>query len=148
MVGVTLKPRFRWIVKMVQEWKYRGYNIEQLKSMSLEQFLQLLPSRPRRSLNRGISEEKRKLLDEVRHISDVTSGKKSPIRTHARDMIILPYMVGLSIHIHNGKEFVALDIKPQMVGHYLGEYVITNKKVVHGTPGIGASRSSLYVPLK
>jgi len=57
-------------------------------------------------------------------------------------------MVGLSIHIHNGKEFVALDIKPQMVGHYLGEYVITNKKVVHGTPGIGASRSSLYVPLK
>ena len=131
---------------MVQEFKYRGYNIEQLKAMSLEQFLELLPSRQRRSLNRGISDVKRKLLGEVRQARD---GKLSnPIRTHSRDMIILPYMVGLTIHVYSGKEFVALEIKPPMVGHYLGEYVITNKKVVHGTPGIGASRSSLYVPLK
>lgn len=130
----------------MHEFKYRGYNIEQLKSMSLEQFLQLLPSRQRRSLNRTISDEKKKLLKEVRQARD---GKlETPIRTHARDMIILPYMVGLTIHVYNGKEFVALEIKPPMVGHYLGEYVITNKKVVHGTPGIGASRSSLYVPLK
>jgi small subunit ribosomal protein S19 len=57
-------------------------------------------------------------------------------------------MVGLTLHVHNGKEFVPLTIKPEMIGHYLGEFVITNKKVVHGTPGIGASRSSLYVPLK
>jgi small subunit ribosomal protein S19 len=54
----------------------------------------------------------------------------------------------LNIQVHSGKEFVPLEIKPEMVGHYIGEYVITNKKVVHGTPGIGASRSSLYVPLK
>lgn len=131
---------------MVQEFKYRGYTIEHLKGMSIEQFLHLLPSRQRRSLNRGISNEKRKLLEEVRRAVD---GKlNTPIRTHARDMIILPNMVGLTIHVHNGKEFVGLEIKPPMVGHYLGEYVITNKKVVHGTPGIGASRSSLYVPLK
>jgi small subunit ribosomal protein S19 len=63
-------------------------------------------------------------------------------------MVIFPSMIGLKIHVHNGKEFVPLEIKAEMVGHYLGEYVITNKKVVHGTPGIGASRSSLYVPLK
>jgi len=50
--------------------------------------------------------------------------------------------------IHNGKEFVSLDIKPEMLGHYVGEFIITNKKVLHGTPGIGASRSSMYVPLK
>jgi len=114
--------------------------------MSTEQFMRLLPSRQRRSLNRGISNEKRKLLKEVSLAAD---GKlKTPIRTHARDMVILPNMVGLTIHIHNGKEFSAVEIKPPMVGHYLGEYSITNKKVVHGTPGIGASRSSLYVPLK
>lgn len=131
---------------MVQEFKYRGYNVEQLKAMSIEQFLQLLPSRQRRSLNRGISDDKRKLLEKVKRARD---GKTSrPMRTHLRDMVILPYMVGLTIHVHNGKEFVSLEIKPPMVGHYLGEYVITNKKVVHGTPGIGASRSSLYVPLK
>lgn len=71
-----------------------------------------------------------------------------PIKTHARDMVILPHMVDLTIHVHDGKEFVSVHVKPEMIGHYLGEYVATNKKVVHGTPGIGASRSSLYVPLK
>ncbi|MCP8306462.1 MAG: 30S ribosomal protein S19 [archaeon] len=131
---------------MVREFKYRGYTLDQLQNMSLESFLSLLPSRQRRSLNRGISDEKRKLLEEVRAASNGKS--KRPIKTHARDMVILPYMVGLTIHVHSGKEFVPLEIKPQMIGHYLGEYVITNKKVTHGTPGIGASRSSLYVPLK
>lgn len=114
--------------------------------MSFESLLMLLPSRQRRSLNRGVSDEKRKLLEEIRAARDGKLTK--PIKTHARDMAILPYMVGLTIHVHNGKEFVPLQIKPEMIGHYLGEFVITNKKVVHGTPGIGASRSSLYVPLK
>ncbi|MEM2873752.1 MAG: 30S ribosomal protein S19 [Nitrososphaerales archaeon] len=131
---------------MVREFKYRGYTTEQLQSMSLEAFLSILPSRQRRSLNRGISDEKRKLLEDVRAAKN---GKlKNAIKTHARDMVILPNMIGLTIHLHNGKEFVPIEIKPQMIGHYLGEYVITNKKVSHGTPGIGASRSSLYVPLK
>ena len=131
---------------MPKEFKYRGYTLEQLQSMSTETMLQLLPSRARRSLNRGVSEEKRKLLEDARSIKE---GKtEGQIKTHARDMIVLPSMVGLTIGVHNGKEFVALQVKPEMMGRYLGEYVITNKKVVHGTPGIGASRSSLYVPLK
>ena len=57
-------------------------------------------------------------------------------------------MLGLTIHVHNGKEFIPVEVKPTMIGHYIGEYAITNKKVSHGTPGIGASKSSLYVPLK
>ena len=131
---------------MVREFKYRGYTVEQIQSMSLESFLLLVPSRQRRSLNRGISHEKRKLLEDVRATRD---GKlKTPIRTQARDMIVLPFMAGLTIHVHSGKEYISLEIKPQMIGHYLGEYVITNKRVQHGTPGIGSSRSSLYVPLK
>jgi small subunit ribosomal protein S19 len=131
---------------MPKEFKYRGYSLEQLQGMSFESFLGLLPSRQRRSLNRGISDEKKKLIEETRLAKD---GKiKNPIKTHARDMVILPYMVGLNIQVHSGREFVPLEIKPEMVGRYIGEFVITNKKVVHGTPGIGASRSSLYVPLK
>ena len=70
------------------------------------------------------------------------------MKTHVRDVIILPEMVGIKLFVHNGKEFVPVDIKPQMIGHYLGEFAITNKPVRHGTPGIGASRSSMYVPLK
>ena len=131
---------------MPKEFKYRGYSIEQLQGMSLESFFALLPSRQRRSLNRGVSEEKRKLLESVRKAREKVTDK--PIRTHARDMIILPYMLGLTIHVHRGKEFQPLEIKPEMIGHYLGEFVITNNRVSHGTPGIGASRSSLYVPLK
>lgn len=112
----------------------------------MESLLALLPSRQRRSLNRGLTEEKKKLIADSRKLAEGTHSKA--IKTHARDMIILPLMVGLTIHIHSGKEFVPLEIKPEMLGHYLGEYASTNKKVVHGTPGIGSSRSSLYVPLK
>ncbi|HZW85472.1 MAG TPA: 30S ribosomal protein S19 [Nitrososphaerales archaeon] len=131
---------------MPKEFRYRGKSMEELNSMSTEALLELLPSRARRSLNRGVSEEKRKLLEDARAIKEGKS--EGQIKTHARDMIILPTMVGLTIGVHNGREFVNLEVKPEMVGRYLGEYVITNKKVVHGTPGIGASRSSLYVPLK
>ena len=131
---------------MPKEFRYRGRTLDELNAMSTEALLELLPSRARRSLNRGVSEEKRKLLEDARAMKE---GKlKGDIKTHARDMIVLPTMVGLTISIHNGREFVPLEVKPEMIGRYLGEYVITNKKVVHGTPGIGASRSSLYVPLK
>jgi len=131
---------------MPKEFRYRGFTVDQLNSMSTEAILELLPSRARRSLNRGISDDKRKLLEDVRSKKD---GKlEGQIKTHARDMIILPVMVGASVSVYTGKEFLPVEIKPEMIGHYLGEYAITNKKVVHGTPGIGASRSSLYVPLK
>ena len=131
---------------MPKEFRYRGLTLEQLNSMSTEALLELLPSRARRSLNRGVSEEKRKLLEDTRAIKEGRS--TGQIKTHARDMVVLPSMVGLTIGVHNGREFVQLEVKPEMIGRYLGEFVITNKKVVHGTPGIGASRSSLYVPLK
>ena len=131
---------------MPKEFRYRGRSIEELSSMSTEALLELLPSRARRSLNRGVSEEKRKILEDARAIKE--GRLQGQIKTHARDMIVLPSMVGLTIGVHNGKEFVPLEIKAEMIGRYLGEFVITNKKVVHGTPGIGSSRSSLYVPLK
>jgi small subunit ribosomal protein S19 len=131
---------------MPKEFRYRGKTLEELNSMSTEALLELFPSRARRSLNRGVSDEKRKLLEDARAKKE---GKlEGEIKTHARDMIVLPTMVGLTIGVHNGREFVNLEVRPEMIGRYLGEYVITNKKVVHGTPGIGASRSSLYVPLK
>lgn len=93
-----------------------------------------------------MNDDKRKLREKLKLARD---GKlKGQLRTHARDMIILPDMVGLTLHVHNGKEFAPVTIKYEMIGHYLGEYAITNKRVQHGTPGVGASRSSLYVPLK
>jgi small subunit ribosomal protein S19 len=130
---------------MVKEFTYRGLTLEQLLEVSMDDFIKMLPSRQRRSLLRGLTEEQRKLLKKIRE-AKAKGGK--PVKTHCRDMVILPEMVGFTILVHNGKEFVPVEIKPEMIGHYLGEFAITNKKVVHGAPGIGASRSSMYVPLK
>ncbi len=131
------------MILVPKEFRYRGYTLDQLMNMPLDQVIQLLPSRARRSLNRGLSPSKRKLLEKLR---SADNGK--PVKTHLRDMIILPFMVGRTISVYNGKEFVQLEVKPEMIGHYLGEYVQTCKRVIHGEPGIGATRSSLYVPLK
>ncbi|MBS7655373.1 30S ribosomal protein S19 [Candidatus Bathyarchaeota archaeon] len=133
---------------MPREFTYRGYTLTQLQQMSMDEFIKLLPSRQRRSLLKGLTEQQKILLTKIRKIKHSSSKSEKPIKTHCRDMIILPEMIGLTILVHNGKEFVSIEIKPEMIGHYLGEFAITNKRVVHGTPGIGASRSSMYVPLK
>ncbi|HUU48291.1 MAG TPA: 30S ribosomal protein S19 [Nitrosopumilaceae archaeon] len=131
---------------MVKEFLYRGLSKEDLDNTSLEKLFQLFNSRQRRSLTRGITDEKRKLIEEIKAAK---AGKlKTPIKTHRRDLIILPYMVNVAVNVFSGKDFVPVMIKTEMIGHYLGEYVITNKRVNHGAPGVGASRSSLYVPLK
>jgi small subunit ribosomal protein S19 len=130
---------------MPKEFSYRGHSLESLSAMSMDEFINMLPSRQRRSLQRGLTAEQRILLEKLRTAKEAGN---LGIKTHVRDLIILPEMVGAKISVHNGKEFVALDIKAEMIGHYLGEFAITNKPVRHGTPGIGASRSSMYVPLK
>lgn len=132
---------------MPREFLYRGRNTEQLQQMSMDEFVQLLPSKYRRKLTRGLATEHRKLLESIR-LTRKTSSSTAPIKTHSRDMVILPEMIGTTIAVHNGKEFVSVEITGKMVGHMLGEFSITNKKVLHGNPGIGASRSSMYVPLK
>jgi small subunit ribosomal protein S19 len=129
---------------MPKEFSYRGHSLDSLLGLSMDEFIMLLPSRQRRSLQRGLTPEQRILLEKMRE----AKSKGVQIKTHVRDLVILPEMVGLKIMVHNGKEFLPVDLKPEMIGHYLGEFAITNKPVRHGTPGIGASRSSMYVPLK
>lgn len=134
---------------MPKKFVYRGFALDQLQGMSMDEFINLLPSRQRRSLHRGLTPEQRMLLEKIRKTKEaIRKGSNMTIKTHIRDMIVLPEMVSLTILVHNGKEFVSVEIKPEMIGHYLGEFAITNRPVKHGTPGIGASRSSMYVPLK
>ena len=134
---------------MPKEFTYRGYTLNQLQSMSMDEFINLLPSRQRRSLHRGLTSQQRILLEKIRKAREtLRKGSSTVVKTHVRDMIILPEMVGITMLVHSGKDFVSVEIKPEMIGHYLGEFAITNKPVKHGAPGIGASRSSMYVPLK
>jgi small subunit ribosomal protein S19 len=135
--------------KMPKEFMYRGYNLEQLQAMSMDEFIRILPSRLRRSLQRGLTGEQRILLENIRKAKQAQEkGQKTVVKTHSRDMVILPEMIDTIILVHDGKTFSSVEISPEMLGHYLGEFAITHKTVKHGSPGIGASRSSMYVPLK
>ncbi len=130
-------------------FKYRGFTLDDLKKMNMDQFIQLLPARSRRSLKRGLPPRQKKLLERLRRAYRAKKrGKDLLTRTHVRDMIIFPEMVGLKIGVYNGKIFAIVEIKPEMIGHYLGEFSLTRRRVQHGSPGIGATRSSKYVPLK
>ena len=129
--------------RVKKEFTYRGYTMEELSQMELwpsegsdNSIIELLPSRARRSIGRGMSVENEHFLDRVRRNSSKT------VRTHRRDMPILPEFVGRRIAIHNGQNFVELDVKPEMIGHYLGEFALSRKNVAHSGPGVGATRSS------
>ncbi len=130
------------VMGRMKEFSYRGYSLEELQRMSWNEFAELLPARARRTLKRGWDEERMKAVRKI-----INSDGKV-VRTHRRDLIILPQFVGKRVAVHNGKEFVEVEIKPEMIGHYLGEFALTRKEVKHSGPGVGATRSSKFVPLK
>ena len=129
------------------EFTYRGHTLEELQEMDVEEVAELLPARQRRSITRGLSVEKEKLLDEAREAGEEETAN-DPIRTHLRDMPILPEMVGLTFAVYSGQSFERVNVEPEMLGHYLGEFQLTRTSVEHGQAGIGATRSSKFVPLK
>jgi len=120
---------------------FKGISENELKKLSLKEFMEIANSRTRRSLKRGFTDLQKKLLKKI------DKGEKN-IKTHCRDMIILPKMLGLTIRVYSGKEFVPVTIQPEMIGHYLGEFVMTRRKVSHSAPGIGATRSSASVSVR
>ncbi len=123
-----------------KEFQYRGKTLEELKKLSLEELAELLPARERRSIKRGLTHEEKKLLEKLE--------KKDKVKTHAREMIILPSMVGKTIMVHNGKSFVDVQIQPEMIGMRLGQLALTRKRVQHSGPGVGATRSSAHVSVR
>ncbi len=129
------------------EFTYRGHTLDELQEMSLEEVAELLPARQRRSITRGLSVQKQELLESAREAEEEETAN-NPIRTHLRDMPIVPEMVGITFAVHNGQEFERVKVEPEMLGHYLGEFQLTRTSVTHGQAGIGATRSSKFVPLK
>jgi len=129
------------------EFTYRGHTLEELQELSLEEVTELLPARQRRSIERGLTIEQQKLLEKAREKGDEETAN-APIRTHLRNMPILPEFVGLTFAVYNGQSFERVQVDPEMIGHYLGEFQLTRTSVEHGQAGIGATRSSKFVPLK
>ncbi len=129
---------------MAKKFSYKGHELESLQNMELSELMKLMNSRQRRSLKRGLSDGQKRFLLKLRQNKD----KDKLMRTHLRDMVILPEMVGAKIGIHNGKEFRLVIITEAMIGHYLGEFSQSRQRVKHSSPGFGATRSSKFVPLK
>jgi len=124
-----------------KEFEYKGKTLEELKKLSMAALGELLPARQKRTLKRGFTDQQKILLKLIR-------SNKPNLKTHCRDLIILPEMVGITIKVFNGKTFMPVSIQEDMIGHYLGEFVLTRKSVQHSAPGIGATRSSASVSVK
>jgi len=123
-----------------EKFSYRGKTLDELKAMSLNELAELLPSKTRRTIKRGFPEKYKKLRDQIR--------LKDNVKTHLRDMIVLPEMVGKTVRIHDGHKFEPITFKEETIGHLFGEFVMTRKKIKHNKPGVGATRSSANISLK
>lgn len=120
-----------------KELFYRGKNLDELKNMDVREVAKYLPSRSRRSVLRNFDK-----IEKFVKRCETQIAQKKKIKTHLRDMVVVPRMVGMTIAVHSGKAFKEVKIVHQMIGHRLGEFALTREKVSHGSPGIGATKSS------
>jgi small subunit ribosomal protein S19 len=126
-----------------REFTYRGRTLPELQAMSLEELASVLTARARRSIRRGFNTETSQFFERLK-----TTPKEKVVRTHCRDALILPEHVGRRVAIHNGKAFNEVEVRPEMIGHYYGEFALTRRFEKHSGPGVGATRSSKFMPLK
>ena len=133
-----------------RKFTYRGVDLDQLLDMPNEQLMELMHARARRRFSRGLKRKPMALVKKLRKAKKEAPPLEKPeiVKTHLRNMIIVPEMVGSIVGVYNGKAFTQVEIKPEMIGHYLGEFSLTYKPVKHGRPGIGATHSSRFIPLK
>jgi len=122
---------------MAREFHFRGKTLEELKKLDVREFAQFLPSRKKRTLLRTFHDIENFITRAKSKIQ-----KKKQFRTHARDMIITPQMVGMVMYVHNGKTFLQVRVVEEMLGHRIGEFSFTRQRVKHGAAGIGATKSS------
>ncbi|EDQ91226.1 uncharacterized protein MONBRDRAFT_17960 [Monosiga brevicollis MX1] len=133
-----------------RKYSYRGIDLDKLLDLSEEQFAEMVTCRVRRKFKRGLKRQHTALLKKLRAAKKKAGPAEKPdvVKTHLRNMVIVPEMIGSMVGVYNGKTFNQVEIKAEMTGHYLGEFSITYKPVKHGRPGIGATNSSRFIPLK
>jgi small subunit ribosomal protein S19 len=122
-------------------FKFRGKTLEELKTMSIKDFAQLVKARKRRSLLRGIDNKSPKILSKV-------ESEKKKLRTHRRDVVIIPSLIGKTIEVYNGQKFIPVTVTEEMLGHYLGEFSQTRRVAQHKGVGVGATKSSKHMGTK
>lgn len=127
-----------------KEFTFRGKTLPELVAMELSDFGVIAGARIRRKLKRGID---KKVVAKVDKAFEQKNSGKEPksIRTHLRDLPVLPKMVGLRMELHKGNGFQIIEVRERMLGHLLGEFALTRKRLSHGKAGIGATKSSTAI---
>jgi small subunit ribosomal protein S15e len=131
-----------------KKFSYRGMDIKSLMELKVDEISKHFRSRQRRRLQRKLKPAYGRLLTKLSLIKKCTPQGEKPVgvKTHLRDLIVLPSMVMSVLNVHTGKDYQSVEIKPDMVGYYLGEFAQSYKRVNHGRPGVGATNSSKFVP--
>jgi len=130
-------------VRRKKEFTLRGRTLPELQELPLSELAKLLGARARRSIRRGFNSETTIFFEKLR-----VAPRDAVLRTHTRDALVLPDHVGRRIAIHTGKEFKEIEVRPEMIGHYYGEFALTRRFEKHSGPGVGATLSSKFMPLK
>ncbi len=130
---------------MPERIAFRGRTPSELTGLTNEEYFKMINSKERRSMRRNGMEYK-KLVEKVERHRKENSAK--PIRTSIREAVILPSWVGMRFDVHNGKEWKQVMVSANMLGHRLGEYSHSTKRVQHSAPGIRATRGSKFLAVK
>jgi small subunit ribosomal protein S19 len=120
-----------------KQFNFRGKTLDELKEIDVREFAKLLTSRQRRTVLRQFQK-----IEDFVNRAKVKLSKNKQIRTHQRNLIIVPQMIGMRIQVYNGKEFLPVDVVGEMLGHFFGEFSLTRAKVKHGAAGIGSTKGS------
>ena len=120
-----------------KQFTFKGKTIEELKNLDVREFSKLLKSKDRRCVLRNFQE-----IEKFVSRAKTKLDKKKIIKTHKRNLIIVPDMVGMKIQIHKGNGYTQTEIIGEMLGHKLGEFAPTRNKVKHGKVGVGATKGS------
>ena len=129
---------------------FRGIELDKLLEMKREEYTKLFRSRHRRKFRRGVLPKYTRLENKLKKAKKAAQQGDKPktVKTHYRNCLIVPEMVHSVVGIYNGKKFHEVEIKPEMIGHYLGEFSLTYKQITHGKPGQGSTHGSKFVALK
>lgn len=123
-----------------KKFLFKGKTVEELKALDVREFAKYLKSTPRRYLLRNFQ-----AVETFLNRSREKNSKKKPIKTHDRELIVVPEMVGWRIHVHKGNGFEQVDVIEEMLGHRLGEFAPTRKKASHTKSGAGATKGKKVI---
>ncbi len=122
-----------------KEFTYKGMNIEELKKLDVREFAKFVPSRQRRTILRNFQK-----IEDFLNKSKIKLARGKKIKTHQRDLVVVPGMIGMNIQVYNGRAFVNFEVTGEMLGHKFGEFSMTRARIKHGSAGVGATKGTKH----